>query len=61
VGEFVEHARFGERVGALQEPILQHADPPRVEAIEAADAPTRCSKLIADVVAMGSAEATNVT
>jgi hypothetical protein len=36
-GEFVEHARLGERIGALQEVILQHADPPRVEAIEAAD------------------------
>ena len=35
--EFVEHARFGERVGGLQEAVLEHADPPRVEAVEVAD------------------------
>jgi len=37
LGEFVEHARFGERIGALQEAIPQHADPACIEAIEAAD------------------------
>src|SRR4029453_9376919 len=32
--ELVKHARFGERVGGPQEAVLEHADPPRVKAIE---------------------------
>ena len=35
VGELVEHAAFGERERALQQPFLQHADALRVEAREA--------------------------
>ena len=33
--ELVEHAHFGEREGAREEPFVQHADPARVEPVEA--------------------------
>ena len=35
--KFVKHARLGERVGTSEKTVLEHADAPRVEAIEAAD------------------------
>ena len=34
--DFVEHPRFAERVGAIEKILAQHADLPRVEAVEAA-------------------------
>src|SRR5580704_10711825 len=36
-GDLVEHARLAERVGAVEKGFAQHADLPRVEAVEAAD------------------------
>src|SRR5512133_379934 len=35
--KLIEHARLGERVGTSEKTVLEHADAPRVEAIEAAD------------------------
>ena len=35
--ELVEHARLGQREPAVEQSFLQHADPPRVEAVETAD------------------------
>src|ERR1700689_4394401 len=36
-GDLVEHARLAERIGAVKKSFAQHADLPRVEAVEAAD------------------------
>src|SRR5580704_18010504 len=36
-GDLVKHPRFGERVGAVEKGFAQHADLPRVKAVEAAD------------------------
>src|ERR1700724_230648 len=36
-GDFVKHPRLGERIGAVEKSFAQHADLPRVEAVEAAD------------------------
>src|SRR5580700_7510656 len=36
-GDLVEHARLAERIGAVEKGFAQHADLPRVEAVEAAD------------------------
>ena len=36
IGDLVEHARFAERVGAVEKGLAQHAELPRVEAVEAA-------------------------
>ena len=36
-GDLVQHARLGERIGAVEKSFAQHADLPRVEAVEAAD------------------------
>src|SRR4029077_4891809 len=35
--KLVEHARLGERIGTSEKTVLEHADAPRVEAIEAAN------------------------
>ena len=37
VRELVEDAHLGKRPGAVQQPLVQHADAPRVEAVEPAD------------------------
>src|ERR1700730_9123490 len=36
-GDLVKHPRLGERIGAVEKSLTQHADLPRVEAVEAAD------------------------
>src|ERR1700685_829933 len=36
-GELVKHPRLAERIGAVEKGFAQHADLPRVEAVEAAD------------------------
>ena len=36
-GDLVKHPRLGERIGAVEKGLAQHADLPRVEAVEAAD------------------------
>src|SRR5262245_23493953 len=37
VRELVEHASFRQRIRAVEEVLLQHADAPRVDAVEPAD------------------------
>src|SRR5271155_3763769 len=37
VADLVENPRFAERVGAVEKILAQHADLPRVKAVEAAD------------------------
>src|SRR5580704_6836752 len=36
-GDLVKHPRLGERIGAIEKGFAQHADLPRVEAVEAAN------------------------
>src|SRR5580700_7973428 len=36
-GDLIKHPRLAERIGAVEKGFAQHADLPRVEAIEAAD------------------------
>src|SRR5579862_2883025 len=36
-GDLVKHPRLAERIGAVEKRLAQHADLPRVEAVEAAD------------------------
>ena len=37
MGELVEDAGLGQREGALEQPLLEHADAPGIEAVEAPD------------------------
>jgi hypothetical protein len=37
MADFVEHASFGQREGAMEELLLEHANLARIETVEAAD------------------------
>ena len=56
--DLVEHARLGQRVGAVELGLAQHADLPRVEAVEAAH---RGDALLASRLGMASARFGQIT